>query len=1033
MFLHTLGLLSSSREVLGELCKSIVSIHTDYGTEKGISRVEGCCFDTFLPYMHVPLSGSQDEILHQQDRDLFVDEALLTRAVVDDSFFIDDARAQGEETCLESAFEGPDMNHVIHNATNNLEDVCDCYGPFLKSLKALCALLSGRESKQQVIETCFNSPHALPYQDNIRSFSITVHEKRWNTIAVAIQEVHDLEPALKRHWKLTDFLGSSNANTPAVRPSENNEDYGVNLQAVDEAIHSDYFWGSLRVLLPVARIQSEATKFVNGCPCHTPFEGKMTSKEFQDLSDRCPLKGRRCPELASGDFFQLLQTLFEIAASRIELELPKGLSKLEVAQLMKDFEKARQHLLTTYVLKLTFWSQPPFLLAGIAHWDPAKRVECVRKCLDSTVRHPKLECLRENVDAAHEFIEGGGLWHGRAELQPLMKLACELRLMYTSAWRVEGQHARTKRAAERAPHHSAAYTSLAHRLPELKAYLGSGPEAAAKLAKHVAVVTNGRVAAKKLGFSEQVLLKCGWISPKTFQQRQVGFSVIYHDDPYCKYTLPLPKQVKQQVTKRRTLLEDELPGGSLHLRSILALKDVRNAIERNAFITLRLNTAKVHGLQALLGPCSTIPAIEDVSSSSGSSERLNLGLICDLEGGVKKPGIFADDRLVVASITHEQPSRFHRTHVDEEVSLAGFWLIQLHKIMKLNTDQNKIIASLQPVNLGETSCEQASLTLHVSQLSLEELCALRVWEQGPEIGHVFESEFMSTVPSGTRQAAEKALDTLMKCPEGLAITPDLSTSMVEALDMMCGSHLLSGPPWKLTNKAHEHLVQTVVLQNGRNLLSKASGPWLEASAYQLILALDDAGWTHEVVTKAKHKALKQDKYVHEAGVSESKVWFTVDGCSEVNVFYLLALLHLREDAESNCGSCIPNVALSDVPYGLSDNEYRKLLGLQDNKERCGGRRERKPKLCHVGDDVWPEEKIQPKRKKPLTKRVPKKMKTDVEVEEATAAAGEPEGDAKEFEFEGILGSCSSSSSSTEESEDGGVAGLASEGRRPCSC
>ena len=54
--LRTLGLLCSCRSELVEFCNNVISIHTGYGTEKGISRVEGCRLDDILPYFTIPIA-----------------------------------------------------------------------------------------------------------------------------------------------------------------------------------------------------------------------------------------------------------------------------------------------------------------------------------------------------------------------------------------------------------------------------------------------------------------------------------------------------------------------------------------------------------------------------------------------------------------------------------------------------------------------------------------------------------------------------------------------------------------------------------------------------------------------------------------------------------------------------------------------------------------------------------------------------------------------------------------------------------------
>jgi hypothetical protein len=39
--------------------------------------------------------------------------------------------------------------------------------------------------------------------------------------------------------------------------------FGVGLRSVDEAICSDKFWGSIKIMLPIAMVQREAVRWVN--------------------------------------------------------------------------------------------------------------------------------------------------------------------------------------------------------------------------------------------------------------------------------------------------------------------------------------------------------------------------------------------------------------------------------------------------------------------------------------------------------------------------------------------------------------------------------------------------------------------------------------------------------------------------------------------------------------------------------------------------------------------------------------------------
>ena len=160
-----------------------------------------------------------------------------------------------------------------------------------------------------MIETCFQAGPSIAFAEEIKSFNITVHEKRWNTIASAIEEINNLEPALRNHWNLALFIGKGDAATaggegeaPVHRPGGDPEEFGVNLKAVDDALCSDVFWGSIKVLLQVAVVQRQAVRFVNGCPCHDGLLQATDSADVKAMCESCPLRGRRCAELAAGFF-----------------------------------------------------------------------------------------------------------------------------------------------------------------------------------------------------------------------------------------------------------------------------------------------------------------------------------------------------------------------------------------------------------------------------------------------------------------------------------------------------------------------------------------------------------------------------------------------------------------------------------------------------------------------------------------------------------------------------------------------------------
>ena len=543
-FIHVFALLSKDRKSMSKLLQSVVSVHTDYGTEVGLTRLGPACFDDVLPYIH---AGPAPQIQDADPDDAFADDLAL-ESVDNPEYFAEVPLCPDDYANLEASLEGPDLMHIIHNCTKGLSGVMQHYDGFVEGLKVVAKLLSERETKQQVRATCFSSVPGIAWKAEISGFHGKVHEERWGTIAHAVLRLSNLRPALRTCWDLQKFTFDAPTNQ---RPEHEQAEYGHRLQLFNECVNSDVWWGVMHVLHEIAVLQSDVSDWVNSCPCHYHVlkEGHLAADVFQAWS-RCPLRGRRAAEVAAGDFFSLLSDLFNQASTRIEAGLPIGLSDEQVLSIMRDFEAARAHIMSTYVLKLSFWSQPPYVLAALGHYDPLARANAVERCLSSTSKHPLIQELRTHSDLCWAFLEGGALWESSADLGVLVDLAVRMRLMWTSAWRVEGQHARTKKAMTQAPHQSAAYVSMAHRLPEIKDLLKRRPGLLEDLADHVAKVKNGAQAAMLLGFQPNRAIDCGWLDPEAGQK---NYKLIYHDDAYSKYKMSLPSSLKLRVVHEARL------------------------------------------------------------------------------------------------------------------------------------------------------------------------------------------------------------------------------------------------------------------------------------------------------------------------------------------------------------------------------------------------------------------------------------------------------------------------------------------------
>ena len=948
VFVHTLGLLSADREMLAKLLRSITSVHTDYGVESMLPRVAVCPLDDILPYMHArcnPSAAATD------NPELFIQDTVQEACQDDPNLFlvqeVEESSNPGpniDDCDLTRSLQGPDLNHVIHNITSGLGDVMAMYKSFLIGLKRVCRLLSGKESKQQLLETCFSSGFAVGFREEVAAFQCKVHEKRWNTIAHAVRCLRVLEPALRTCWDIHTFLRGR--AVPLPKEDRGGDEHGVHLQGADEALVSDHWWSCLAVMLEIAEVQASATDYVNGCECHSHLlEEEEAGADVKAAWRQCPLRGRRCAQLAAGDFYQVLQRLFDCGATRLELLLARSLSVEQVKEIVSDFEAAKQYMLATYILKLSFWGEAPHALVALGHTDAHVRCKFLRKCLDSANTHPRIVDLKHHSDECLSFLESGGHWEGNFPY--LSQLAAELRLMWSSAWRVEGQHARTKRGVTHASNHGPAYVSLCHRLPELRAFLKRNPDGFPRLADIFAGLSHRSNVAKRLGLSLEHAEEAGWLKGRISNK---STALIYHDDPYTKYTLDLPSKITfQDVTEHSLAIapvpaeagEASLADLSRQIRRFHAVEAVKALVQPKMYFSMPLNQKGLFTLRALIAPASSDAQVTSGHLCWEPSDQLALSWptmpvdeAVSVQQHLRGGGNVLTKEVLYWSVVLSNPASFHRTKVQNAASFNGVWIVQLHRILRMDPASNEAVVSLKAaLPASVTELESSGLAMYVNNFSLEDLQELRVWTPGEGLRYSFDIQLMSKVPPELHAWVPKLLQSMMQEQQGLAVTHDMDRELLEVLDVLVGEGVVEGPPWRLTDVAQQRVEHCVSLSNHQRLLRRHDGDLHEASTFQLILEMDAQGWTHEVLSKQEYKDLKRAKAEYKHG--EQKRWCSCETCSVANRYYLLALLLLGAE--------------QPVPHVGKPELYMQMLGLGPEATRRA--RTAVPRFQHTDENA----------------------------------------------------------------------------------
>ena len=151
---------------------------------------------------------------------------------------------------------------------------------------------------------------------------------------------------------------------------------------------------------------------------------------------KCPLRGCRAPCLAAGEFNQVAERLADVSAANVLLSLPAELTDQERQQLLTEFNRGRSHILFYFELKLHHWSQPPWVLYKLAHFNEIEALDALEKCLESNDPHPEIVGLRSEPLATEiaEWVDGQ---KGLDELPELQALIIALRFAWTAERWVE--------------------------------------------------------------------------------------------------------------------------------------------------------------------------------------------------------------------------------------------------------------------------------------------------------------------------------------------------------------------------------------------------------------------------------------------------------------------------------------------------------------------------------------------------------------------------------------------------------------------
>lgn len=250
--------------------------------------------------------------------------------------------------------------HILHNSSKNLGVSMEIYSETVDRLSHVANLLRRPPTRDRLLETCCSQGRAQFFKADLQRFRGKVHKERWGTVASAVLEILAVEQALRYVWDI-DKYGRSRGS---LQFDGGDEAWRSEVETVNAAICSDFWWDSLRVLSHMAKLIMRLFSWAEGCSCHSHLNRDRATLEQRQMWDKCPFRGMRAPDLAVGGLFEVFEEFSGVLLVELSGTLSSQLSQQERVALLRDFEHGRADISLALALRLAHWQQHPHLLYG---------------------------------------------------------------------------------------------------------------------------------------------------------------------------------------------------------------------------------------------------------------------------------------------------------------------------------------------------------------------------------------------------------------------------------------------------------------------------------------------------------------------------------------------------------------------------------------------------------------------------------------------------------------------------------------------
>ncbi len=296
----------------------------------------------------------------------------------------------------------PGTLHIVHNLYANMEAVFPQWSEFWQQLRAFEAVLTKQHRRARLISSCVLSTAGAGKAEisMLETFSCALYDKRWGSVTAFVRELLPLLPLLQRVWSEEKWVANADtvggARGEADPQSAADDGKGFDPAVITRSLASGFFHARLLVVHHLQGAVQEFADWTEACPCHEAWFGAASTAQRQRYMESavgpgtpsCIFMGKRAPEMAGGKPHALLRELCGVALNGMLEQVRGGLSVQELQAIQDTFQSCKNHLFLHLTLKFHFWSQPPYVFCGLAHWDESVARQCAASGRAVFDKHP---------------------------------------------------------------------------------------------------------------------------------------------------------------------------------------------------------------------------------------------------------------------------------------------------------------------------------------------------------------------------------------------------------------------------------------------------------------------------------------------------------------------------------------------------------------------------------------------------------------------------------------------------------------------